>query len=287
MRLVQFETEDGLRLNGCLAETGSDTTIVHVHGKGGNFYENKFVKIMFEAYSSEGFNFLSFNNRGHSSYVEAYKDGEIVYIGAAVETFEDCLLDLRAAEQFARTLGSRVVFQGHSFGCEKIMYYSLHVNPNLELILLSPCDGYRLQQVYRYPETVEQQLLRLRKDYQLEGLEWLPSREYGIRVPGVDYHVPIVAEALVALMSGSAFELIALDKPWRGPLVPSRSFVYLGGRDPLQVDGADAMRKELRARIHNPNVVVFENGDHALRPIHGEVLGRISAWLRDAPSAKP
>jgi pimeloyl-ACP methyl ester carboxylesterase len=287
MRLVQFETEDGLRLNGCLEEAGSDTTIVHVHGKGGNFYENKFVRMMYDVYRSEGFNFLSFNNRGHSSYVEAYKEEEIVYIGAAVEKFEDCLLDLRAAEKFARTLGSRVVFQGHSFGCEKIMFYSQHVNPNLEFVLLSPCDGYRLQEVFMFPETVEHQLERLRKEYHLEGLEWLPPREYGIRVPGVDYHVPIVAQALVDLMSGPAFELIALDKPWQGPLLSSNFFIYLGGRDPLQVDGVEAMSQAFRARMQNPNIAVFADGDHALRPVCNEVLGQITSWLRDVRPAKP
>jgi pimeloyl-ACP methyl ester carboxylesterase len=279
MRLVQFETEDGLRLNGCLEDVGSDTTIVHIHGKGGNFYENKFVKIMFEAYPTRGFNFLSFNNRGHSSYVEAYQNSQIVYVGSAIEKFEDCLLDLRAAEKFARTLGSRVVFQGHSFGCEKSMYYSLHANPNVELILLSPCDGYRLQQVFIAPETVEQQLDRLREEYRLEGLELVPPREYGIRVENVDYHVPITARALFDLMSGPAFELISLDKPWRGPTISSRTFVYLGGRDPLQVDGTEPMSQAFHQRIQNPHVAVFNDGDHALRPIHTEVLDQIASWL--------
>jgi len=280
MKLVQFETEDGLRLNGCLEDVGSDTTIVHIHGKGGNFYENKFVKIMFEAYPAKGFNFLSFNNRGHSSYVEAYQNGQIVYVGSVTERFEDCLLDLRAAEKFARTLGSRVVFQGHSFGCEKSMYYSLHVNPDVELILLSPCDGYRLQQVYIAPETVEQQLERLRNEYRLEGFELAAPGEYGIRVESVDYHVPITARALVELMEGPAFALIAIDKPWQGPKISSPTFVYFGGRDPLQVDGIGPIKQAFQQRIQNPHVAVFEEGDHALRPVFGEVLDQISAWLR-------
>lgn len=281
MRLIQFETGDGLRLNGILEDVGSDTTIVHIHGKSGNFYENKFVKIMLEAYPSAGFNFLSFNNRGHSSYVEAYKKGDIAYIGAAVETFEDCLLDLQAAEKFARTFSSRVVMQGHSFGCEKIMYYSRHVNPKLDLVLLSPCDGYHLQNIYIEPETVEEQLARLRRDYSLEGLEWLPPEEYGIRVSGKSYHVPIVARALVNLMSGPAFELLSLEKPWSGPPISSRSFVYLGGRDVLQVAGVEPMVKQLRARFKDARIAVFQNGDHHLAPIQHEVIESISSWLRE------
>src|SRR6185295_14051483 len=197
MRLVQFETKDGLRLNGILEDTGSDTTIVHIHGKVGNFYENKFVKIMLEAYPAAGYNFLSFNNRGHSSLVEAYKNSDVVYIGSAVEIFSECILDLEAAEKFARTLSPRVVLQGHSLGCEKMMYYSQQVNPSIELVLLSPCDGYRLQNVYIAPETVDEQLARLQTEYRLQGLEWLPPQEYGIRVAGKAYHVPIVAQALV------------------------------------------------------------------------------------------
>lgn len=285
MRLVQFETKDGLRLNGAVEDVGSETTIIHIHGKSGNFYENKFVKIMLEAYPSAGFNFLTFNNRGHSTYVEAMRKGEIVYVGSAVEKFSESLLDLEAAEQFARTLGPRVVLQGHSFGCEKIMFYSQHVNPNLELVLLSPCDGYRLQNVYIAPETVDQQVERLRRSYRLQGLEWLPQEDYGIRVPGKTYHVPIVAESLVDLLTGPAFQLLAVDKPWAGPLLSARSFVYLGGRDPLQVGGVEPMVTALRSRFQDARITTFPEGEHHLAPIQRQVVASITSWLRESPSA--
>lgn len=281
LRLVQFETSDGLRLNGILADAGSDTTIIHIHGKGGNFYENKFVKIMLDQYPSAGFNFLSFNNRGHSSYVEAYQHGDISYVGSAVEMFNDCLLDLEAAKHFALTLGSNVVFQGHSFGCEKIMYYSQHVDPSAALILLSPCDGYRLQAVYIAPETVEEQVARLRADYRCVGLEWLPPQEYGVQVPGAQYHVPITARSLVDLISGPAFRLLALDKSWTEPLISARAFAYLGGRDALQVDGVDPMHEGLQTRFQNINVAIFPEGDHHLRPIIPGVIDRITSWISE------
>lgn len=279
LRLVQFEAEDGLRLNGLLEEAGSDTTIVHLHGKGGNFYENKFIKTMFDVYPAAGLNFLTFNNRGHASLVEAYKKGVVTYIGSAVEEFSDCLLDIRAAEQFAKTLGPRVVLQGHSGGCEKIMYYAQHVDASLELVLLSPCDGYRLQTAYRAPETVEDQLARLRSTYRLQGMEWLPPEEYGIRVPGVSYYVPITAQSLVDLITGPYFELSRLDKPWNGPTIDNPSFVYLGGRDALQVAGVLEMARGLHERLGNVKVNLFPDCDHHLRPLQREVALSVTAWL--------
>jgi pimeloyl-ACP methyl ester carboxylesterase len=280
MQFIQFDTEDGLRLNGILKNVGSDTTIVHIHGKAGNFYENKFVKLMFEFYASAGFNFMSFNNRGHASYAEAYQNGKIAYIGTAVERFEDCLLDLTAAKMFAKNFGSRVIFQGHSFGCEKIMYYSQQIDPTVELILLSPSDGYKLQMVYITPETVEDQISRLKNTYKLEGMEWLAPEEYGIRVEGVNYHVPIIAQALVELMSGPAFEILSLDKSWRGPNITARSYIYLGGCDGLQVDGIEKMVDTLQERFDAATIAVFEDGNHHLKPIETNVMKSIVSWIR-------
>lgn len=285
LRLVQFEATDGLRLNGLLADAGSDITIIHIHGKGGNFYENNFVRKMYSEYPKMGFNFLAFNNRGHSTYVEAYHSGQITYVGSAVEEFKDCLLDLDAAIKFAHTIGQRVVLQGHSFGCEKITFYALYWDASVPLVLLSPCDGYRLQEVYRHPETVSQQLLRLKEKYALEGLELLPPEEYGIRVSGIDYHVPITARALVSLMSGIAFRLFRCDFPWADAQIENNCFVYLGQQDALQVDGAEAMRDLMQERFLDPHVEIHAKGDHQLRGAMPEVIASIGRWIHDVASS--
>jgi len=279
MRLVQFETEDKLRLNGLLSNVGSRTTILHIHGKCGNFYENKFVKIMFGAYAAANLNFLSFNNRGTACYTEAYKGKDTVYIGTAVEEFTECILDIAAAIKFAESFSERVVLQGHSFGCEKVMYYAQQVNSGIELIVLSPSDGYRLQEAYIFPETVEEQLERLRSTYHLSGMEWLPAWEYGIRARDVEYHVPIVAWSLVGLITGPPFDLLRLGRPWGRPKISNRSFVYIGGEDALQLDGVEAMAEGIKERFLDPTLLVLREGRHDLRPSPAEVVCKIIHWL--------
>ena len=278
LRFVRFETLDGLRLNGMLADARSDITTIHIHGRGGNFYENSFLRKMYEEYPRRGINLLSFNNRGHSSYVEAHLNGNVAYIGSAIEQFEDCLLDLEAACTFARSFSSGIVLQGHSLGCEKVMYYGLHSDDALPLILLSPSDGYRLQTVYRYPESVEEQVSRLRSTYQLGGLEFLPEEEYGIRNRDLYYHVPITARALVSLLTGPAFRVLRRGYPLGEPL-QNKCFVYLGGLDALQVDGAEAMVEVLRERFVNPDVELYPQGDHHLRGAMPDVLNSLSQWI--------
>jgi hypothetical protein len=163
------------------------------------------------------------------------------------------------------------------------MFFGLHRNPDLPLILLSPSDGYRLQRGYIAPEAVEAQLVRLKNDYDLTYAEWLPDEEYGIRGPGVDYHVPITARALVDLMEGPAFQLLRADLAvdWK---IRNPCYVYLGAADALQLDGADAMVRLLRDRFGNHEVAVFSGGDHHLRPVTDEVIDNIAAWLHRRPA---
>jgi pimeloyl-ACP methyl ester carboxylesterase len=278
MQLVRFDTEDGLRLNGLLVSAGSDLTVIHVHGRGGNFYENSFLRRMYQEYPRFRINILAFNNRGHSSYVEAYRSGEVAYVGSAVEGFEESLLDLQAATAFARSIGSRIVLQGHSLGCEKVMYYGLNREHSLPLVMLSPSDGYRLQTVYRDPETVEGQILRLKSTYSLRGLEIVPPEEYGIRCGGLYYHVPITAQALVDLLTGPAFRLLRrgyqLDER-----LQNKCYAYLGDEDPLQIDGTQAMREVILERFIDAHVEIYPQGDHQLRGAMPEVLESIAEWI--------
>jgi Alpha/beta hydrolase of unknown function (DUF1057) len=258
----------------------ADTTVIHVHGRGGNFYENSFVRRMYEVYPENRLNFLAFNNRGHSSYVEAYKDEQVIYVGSAIEEFEECLLDLDAAVAYARTISPNVILQGHSLGCEKVMYYALKRDPTIPLIMLSPCDGYRLQVIYRYPETVEEQIARLKSDYSMESIDFVPPEEYGIRAGGIYYHVPITAKALVSLLESPAFRVLRRGYAWENPLA-NRCYVYLGGDDGFQVDGTVAMRDVVLERFTKPQVEIFERGDHQLRKVMPEVFDSIIRWISD------
>ena len=106
--------------------------LVFVHGMGSNFYRSGLKKAFIEAAPALGLAMLSFNNRGAER-------------GTENELFRSCLYDLDAAAAFARRRGHRrLVFIGHSTGCQKIVYWQARRrNPTVAgLVLLAPADDY-------------------------------------------------------------------------------------------------------------------------------------------------
>ena len=106
--------------------------LVFVHGMGSNFYRSALKKAFLEAAPALGLGILSFNNRGAER-------------GTEDENFRTCLSDLDAAAEFARRRGHRkLVFIGHSTGCQKIAYWQAQRrHPAVAgLVLLAPADDY-------------------------------------------------------------------------------------------------------------------------------------------------
>jgi pimeloyl-ACP methyl ester carboxylesterase len=154
--ICRFRTADGVELQGlfCTPERSrAETTVVHVHGLSGNFYENRFVDYVADALVAAGVNFLTFNNRGHDYITDLLCEdaqGGLTYRtgGGAYETFRDCLTDIKAAIGLAISRGSRkVVLQGHSHGALKAAFYASQVKEAhfAGLILLSPSDDIGIQ----------------------------------------------------------------------------------------------------------------------------------------------
>lgn len=278
-KLVAFHSSDGLKLKGYLVtSTQNRATIVHIHGNVGNFYENDFISTMAERYNSAGFNFFSFNNRGHDGIAEAYLHGELVYIGAAVENLEECVFDIEGAVKYASSLGSRVILQGHSLGCLKILIYLVAKKRPLDFILLSPSDVYQLQSNYIYPETVEEQLSRIKTTYPENPEVLLPQDDFGIRQPDLRYHIPITARAFSSLFNSRWLGLLRYKNPMEY-LVSSAGFVYLGGRDLLRTEEIDTIRQFFSERIEASHFCICEEGDHHFHGLESHVIGEIIDWI--------
>ena len=141
--LVRIKTEDNLELQGLLVEAGKETILVHVHAWIGNFYENRFLDFISDEIAKKGISFLSFNNRGAGIITDFIKNGKYKRVGGSIEKFEDCILDIKAAIEFLAKKGYKnIILQGHSTGCQKVIYYKSKTKDRRvkSLILLCPVD---------------------------------------------------------------------------------------------------------------------------------------------------
>jgi len=280
-RLVKVRTPSGTELDGMLfGNEHFSQTVVHVHGSLGNFYQNRFISVMGRHYAESGIRLLSFNLSAHDGVAEGYRHTEeFEYTGGSLVDFRRCTDDIEGAVTFAESLGGEVTLQGHSMGCDRILDYVVNGHARHDCILLGPCDSYRLQEKWIAPETVEQQVERLKREsVSTAELDWLPAREYGIRSGDEDYVIPITRKALLSIMEGPVFRLLRLDSPTRFRL-ERRAFVYLGGKDPLQTADHESMFKHLEERVAEVTRFFVAKGGHSLERCEEVVAERIVAWL--------
>lgn len=142
--IVWTETKDKLGLYGVLKEgRKSRTILINIHGTASNFYEEDFITTFARELPELGISVLSTNNRGAGVY-DAYQKS-----GAAVELFEDCLIDIDTWIEFAFKRGyNKIILSGHSLGTEKVVYYMNNGKYRKRIsaiILLAPADSFAEQ----------------------------------------------------------------------------------------------------------------------------------------------
>src|ERR1700683_281836 len=265
---VSFMTKDDLLLHGLeLDAAPSACTVVYVHGKCGNNYENAFIQDFAAAVSDRGIGFLTFNNRGAGCIIEGYRAGQLVYFGGSLERFDESLLDIDAAIRHVRTYSNKIVLAGHSHGCEKIYNYVRQGGDAAALALLSPADSYRLQSEWlNGVESVNEQLERLRTVPRSEAMKLLPLDQFGIRADWIRYPIPVTRETLIDWLTCDGFELFH-SKADRESVIELPTFCYLGGRDPLQGQFIGAMRDQLQDSFKDLTLHFELDGDHQMRSV--------------------
>lgn len=149
--IVKVTTKDGVCLDGLLLKPEYPTTriYIHIHGTAGNFYYNRFHQPLSENLLNTGTAYLATNNRG--AFVYEIEKGTIAS-GAALEKFEDSLLDIDAWIEFAVKLGYHsIILSGHSFGTEKVVYYmnkGKYKEKVKAIVLMGVSDSYGNQKRY-------------------------------------------------------------------------------------------------------------------------------------------
>ncbi len=142
---VRMFSVDEVELPGILycPKNGSDKIVIHVHGLDSNFYENHFIDDLAKIYVQKGYAFLAFNNRGRDLVAELIQGEGYAIIGGCFERFQDSLLDIEGVVGWVQKKGyQHIVLEGHSYGCNKVLYYFNHANNQMiqKIVLLAPCD---------------------------------------------------------------------------------------------------------------------------------------------------
>ncbi len=282
--LITFRNPVGFHNDGILYESNnSKTTIIHIHGSYGNFYQNYFQRVMAKVYTKSGFNFLSFNLTCHDGFAEGYKNqNEFEYVGGAISEFSTCIADIEGAVQYANKFSDRIILQGHSLGCDRTVLYLLTSGQKLDFILLAPCDSYRLQSkwIESYSITIEEQIKRLKSDQDLlKDFDWLPIKEYGVYSTSDEYILPITRKALLSIMTDGPFKLFNIAHPCDF-FINQNCFVYIGGQDNLQTESNEIMFSYFRKRVLKVEQCFIVAGDHLLKNYEEIVAQKIVTWLK-------
>lgn len=150
VEFIRFNATDGVSLQGWYTDVPGDTAVIHIHGKGGNGYENPMLDTLRTKYEQLSVSFLSIDTRGRGvmsffeqgSQLDEYGEGKKKG-GSCYEIFNESEHDISAAVNFVQSRGKkRIILEGHSLGCSKTVNFLLkHPDtPVIATILLAPTD---------------------------------------------------------------------------------------------------------------------------------------------------
>ena len=286
-KLVKIPTADKHELDGILYEAdNSIATVVHVHGSLGNFYHQPFIPVFAKTLTGAGISFLSCNMRAHDGVAEGYDtEGEMTYVGGSIIRFESCLVDIQAAVDWCERLRGRIFLQGHSLGCDRVLFYLEQTGAKLSPILLSPCDSLQLQRKWLGAEKLVVQQSSLRTKLNPTGSDgdaWTlaPREAYGLKgEDGWTYNIPVTEEVLASILLGPVGRLLAVEKG--GAYLSSESATaYLGEADLIRGASTKSMKAHLKVLL--PNVRIIEGtGGHNMEDCEHDTAEEIAKWIRN------
>ncbi len=283
-------TDDGIELHGLLHEPDqqTDTVLVHVHGMGGNFYENKFLDFLAKELTDSGIAFCVFNNRGCELIKDTYKivedkEPEMVRVGTAYEIFEESIFDISRFIQFVEDEGFRTVhLSGHSLGCPKTAYYISETQDTRisSLLLLSPSDMLGL--VRSQPEQFKK-LIAEAKNLVAEG----KGREFLSEWVWGEY--PTSAATYLSLFADGAKDAIfnfydSEDKLEVLNNIKIPTYAVMGRKDDALVVSIEETFSRMQEALANSSKVKTEilgDANHGYRGHEQELAYAVTSWLKE------
>lgn len=286
-------TSDGLELHGLLYEPDNETksVLVHVHGMGGNFYENKFLDFVAKELTDDGFAFCVFNNRGCEFLKDTYrivdgKEPEMVRVGTTYEKFEESLLDIEAFIDFVQERGfSNIHLSGHSLGCPKVAYYMAEKDDQRikSLLLLSPSDMLGL--VRSNKEQFEKEITEAKKlVVENKGDTILSEWVWG--------EYPVSAGTYLSLFDDNAKDAIfnfhnPEDKLEVLGKITVPTYAVMGTKDDALVVPIEETFFRLETALSSSpkkRTEVLGDANHGYRGHEQEIANAVAGWLSDVKS---
>lgn len=116
-----------------------DICVIYIHGMCETIINNYFTTVWANILVRNNIGFIYAHNRGHSIENDIImRNGSFKRCGCMYEIFEDCIYDIDMAIETAKKLGyKRIILLGHSYGCNKVIYYYYKKRPKILGIILA------------------------------------------------------------------------------------------------------------------------------------------------------
>ena len=280
-KLIRIENSKGLELCGIyFYDARNKITIAHIHGNYGNFYRNPFISIFSKIFLENGINFLSINNSGHDGLYEGFRHGVLEYAGGAISDFNESYHDIESIINYAEHLNQKIILQGHSLGCDKILNYLIKSNKIYDFILLSPVDSFCVQKEWIHPETIKEQVCRINQINDSMQFDWLPLQEYGAKSSynHWTYHIPVTKKAFLSIVEGAAFTYLNLEQNVDFS-IDGNCITYIGEKDELLTSTSNEMFDYLKTHIPKLTKIKGLMASHDIGSVANDVASQIVKWL--------
>tara|TARA_B100000809_G_C15042436_1_gene496046 strand:+ start:314 stop:1153 length:840 start_codon:yes stop_codon:yes gene_type:complete len=237
--------------------------LVFIHGMGGNFFRSAFKKQAMLQGPRNGWDVLSFNNRGA--------------LGAVInERFSHCMQDIDAAIAFGRARGYRqFALMGHSTGCQKVTYYQARrqLRAVRAVVLAAPADDVAI----------------FRRDLGKKHVHWMRQARKLVDRGRGDTVLPecngfaarrFLSAADPTQNEGKIFDYAGRMYHFRKVTCPVLAF--FGGREEYAVLPVARMGKLLAERSNASQFDYFTvpGGDHGFHRHEEKTVQRVYRWLR-------
>lgn len=212
---IYFDTEDGLKLVGLLHEPEDIKTnivMINVHGVISNclnYRENVIANKMVE----NNIAYFTFNNRGHDVLNTYNSLQDMNYQGSSAENVKDSYFDIKSAINCMLSKKfNKIILQGHSMGCTKVVYSFNKFIENGENDILKYICGISLLSMVDVPGYLKS-VLGQNYDKVIKFLKYMQDKNKGDKIITIDNFPPVKPNTILNFESGTELDFFRYTDP--------------------------------------------------------------------------